>query len=174
MANPSNTPPARTVRGADRVFHGLAAAALAAVTVGALWPADVAALPGTFSVPHDEDSICMLRRVTGMPCPTCGVTRSLRALGQGEVSAAVRFHPLGPLYAAMLLVVMGRSAGIALRGRTWLEGTARLLVWSLPFVALATVGVYVVRMWLFFADGTGTAAWEASPMSRVLEALGGG
>jgi hypothetical protein len=171
MPDPSDTPPARTVRGADRVFHGVAAAVLAAAMVHSLWPADVAAMPDTFSVPHDEESICMLRRVTGMPCPTCGVTRSFHALGQGDAAAAVRFHPLGPLYAAMLLAVMVRSAGIAVGGRTWLERTARVLVWSLPFVVLATVGVYVVRMWLFFADGTGAAAWEASPAGRVLSIL---
>jgi hypothetical protein len=122
-------------------------------------------------VPEESGTICMLRRLTGMPCPTCGVTRSLRALGQGEAAAAVRFHPLGPLYAAMLLVAMVRSAGVALRGRTWLEGTARVLVWSLPFVMAATLLVYAVRMGLFFADGTGAAAWEASPAGRVLSIL---
>ena len=171
MADLHAVPPDRRVPGAERVFHGLAAAVLVAATVGTVWPADASVLPDTFSVPHDEDTICMLRRVTGMPCPTCGVTRSFQALGQGDVAASVRFHPLGPLYALMLLVVLVRSAGIALRGRTWLEGAARVLVWSLPLVVLVTLGVYVVRMWLFFADGTGAAAWEASPMSRVLEAL---
>lgn len=174
MPKPDDTPPDRTVPRAERFFHGVVAAVLAAMVAGSVWPVDVAAMPETFSVPHDEGTICMLRRVTGMPCPTCGVTRSLRALGQGEVAAAVRFHPLGPLYYVLLLAVMVRSAGIALSGRTWLERTARVLVWMLPFVATATVGLYVVRMWLFFADGTGAAAWEASPMGRLLEALGGG
>jgi len=171
MPNPSPVPPDRTVLPGERVFHGLAAAALAVMFAGSLWPVDVAAMPDTFSVPKGENTICMLRRLTGMPCPTCGATRSLRALGQGEVAAAVRFHPLGPLYFGLLLVAMVRSAGIAIRGRTWLEGAARLLVWSLLPLVVLTVLVYVVRMWLFFADGTGAAAWEASPMSRILSRL---
>jgi len=174
MPNPSPVPPDHTVLPGERIFHGLAAAALAVMFVGSLWPADVTAWPDTFSVPKGENTVCMLRRMTGMPCPTCGATRSLRALGQGEVAAAVRFHPLGPLYAALLLVVMVRSAGIAVRGRTWLEGTARVLVWSLLPLVVLTVVVYVVRMWLFFADGTGAAAWEASPTAGLLEALSGG
>ncbi|MBL7141090.1 MAG: DUF2752 domain-containing protein, partial [Planctomycetes bacterium] len=117
-------------------------------------------------------SICMLRRVTGMPCPTCGVTRSFRALGQGALVAAVRFHPLGPVYFALLMVVMVRSAGIAVRGRRWLDGTARVMAWSLPVLVLATLAVYAVRMWLFFASGMGAAAWAASPMGRLVAALG--
>jgi len=168
MPEPSHTAPGRTVTRSERLLHGLVAAGLAAVFAASLWPADVAAMPDTFSVPHDEHSICMLRRVTGMPCPTCGATRSLRALGQGEVAAAVRFHPLGPLYAAMMLAVMVRSAGIAVRGRPWLGGTARFLVGLLPLLLLVTVLVYVVRTWRFFADGTGSAAWSASPLGRLL------
>jgi len=172
MSESHEARPGRTVPRSERLFHGLVAAGLAAALAGSLWPVDVATLPETFTVPHDEHSICMLRRLAGMPCPTCGVTRSLRALGQGEVAAAVRFHPLGPLYYVLLLVVLVRSAGIALRGRTWLERTARVLVRLLPLVVLVTVGVYVVRMWRFFACGTGSAAWEASPMGRLLAALG--
>jgi len=172
MSEPHEVLPARTVPRSDRVFHGLVAVSLAGMFAASLWPADVSAMPETFSVPHDEDSICMLRRMTGMPCPTCGVTRSFRALGQGALAAAVRFHPLGPVYFAMLAVVMVRSAGIAVRGRRWLDGTARVLVWSLVLLAPATLAVYAVRMWLFFASGTGAAAWAASPMGRLLAALG--
>ncbi len=174
MPHPSDTLPDRRVPRKERIFHGLAAGTLAVLFAGSLWPADTRGMPETFSVPEESGTICMLRRVTGMPCPTCGVTRSFRALGQGEVGAAVRFHPLGPVYAAMLLTVMARSAGIALRGRTWLERTARVLAWSLPLVAGATLLLYAVQLGLFFADGTGTTAWEASPMGRLLEALGVG
>jgi len=173
MPEPPHVRPGRPVPRTERVLHGLAAAGLAAVFAASLWPVDVSAMPDTFSVPgEDSTTICLLRRLTGMPCPTCGASRSLRALGQGEPAAAVRFHPLGPLYAAMLLVVLVRSAGIALRGRTWLEGTARVLVGLLPMVLLVTVLVYVVRMWRFFADGTGSAAWSASAMGRFLSLWG--
>ena len=172
MRHSHTVPPDRTVLPAERIFHGLVAVALAGGCVVSLWPVDVADMPATFSVPEESGTICMLRRLTGMPCPTCGVTRSLRALGQGEAAAAVGFHPLGPLYAAMLLAVMVRSAGIALRGRTWLERTARILACSLPIVAGLTMLVYAVQMWLFFAHGTGAAAWEASPMGRILSLLG--
>jgi len=172
MSESHDAEPARTVRRGDRVFHGLVAAVLAAVFIGSLWPVDVSSMPATFSVPAgDERSLCMLRHLSGMPCPTCGVSRSLRAIGQGEVAAAVRFHPLGPVYYGLLLVVLVRSAGVALRGRTWLERTARVLVGCIPLLAAVTVVVYAVRMWLFFASGAGAEAWGASPLGRLLSAL---
>lgn len=171
MTEPHEVSPNRTISQGDRLFHGLAAAALAGMVAASLWPADVATMPPAFGV-GGNGSICMLRRVTGMPCPTCGVTRSFRALGQGALVAAVRFHPLGPVYFALLMVVMVRSAGIAVRGRRWLDGTARVMAWSLPVLVLATLAVYAVRMWLFFASGMGAAAWAASPMGRLVAALG--
>jgi hypothetical protein len=48
-------------------------------------------------------SICQFRRLTGLPCPTCGVTRSLSMLAKGDWQCAVTYHPLGPLVAAVLL-----------------------------------------------------------------------
>jgi type IV secretory pathway TrbD component len=38
--------------------------------------------------------ICPLRRLTGIPCPTCGATRAALALVRGELAAALGFHPL--------------------------------------------------------------------------------
>jgi hypothetical protein len=37
---------------------------------------------------------CAFRAITGMPCPTCGATRAVLALLQGEWYAALRFNPL--------------------------------------------------------------------------------
>jgi hypothetical protein len=37
---------------------------------------------------------CVFRELTGIPCPTCGATRSVVDLAQGEVFAAFRMNPL--------------------------------------------------------------------------------
>ena len=56
---------------------------------------------------------CLLNTVTGIPCPSCGLTRSGLALGHGDIIDAFRFHPLGPLFAAEALLV---GMVIAVRG----------------------------------------------------------
>jgi hypothetical protein len=58
--------------------------------------------------------LCPFRLLTGLPCPGCGLTRSLVSLLHGDLSAAVLFHPLGPVAASVLLALVI----IELR-RTW-------------------------------------------------------
>jgi len=40
--------------------------------------------------------LCLFHRFMGVPCPTCGLTRSWSALLHGHLEAAFRFHLLGP------------------------------------------------------------------------------
>ena len=41
--------------------------------------------------------LCPFRRVTGLPCPTCGLTRSWNSALHGRLGESVAFHPLGPV-----------------------------------------------------------------------------
>jgi hypothetical protein len=52
---------------------------------------------------------CLLHRLTGHPCPTCGSTRVVQGLGQGAWRAAFQFNPL-----VALGLLLG-AAGLALR-----------------------------------------------------------
>jgi hypothetical protein len=66
----------------------------AGLVVLALWtPPDDAAM-----------SFCLTRRVLGLPCPGCGLTRGLAQLLQGNLERAMMLHPLAPLAAADAVV----------------------------------------------------------------------
>jgi hypothetical protein len=43
---------------------------------------------------------CLMQRLLGMSCPTCGLTRAFCALSHGELGAALRFHPWSPIFYA--------------------------------------------------------------------------
>lgn len=43
---------------------------------------------------HGSGSICLIYNTTGVPCPTCGMTRSYLALFQGNLRQALVYHPL--------------------------------------------------------------------------------
>jgi hypothetical protein len=45
--------------------------------------------------------VCPLHTLSGLPCPTCGMTRGLRCLLHGNVEAAFLFNPLG------LVIILG-------------------------------------------------------------------
>jgi len=41
-----------------------------------------------------DTGLCIFRRVTGLPCPSCGMTRSYIALFSGDIKSAFFMHPL--------------------------------------------------------------------------------
>jgi len=86
-----------------------------------------------------ETTICLLRHWTGVPCPGCGVTRSIAALLHGGLGEALTLHPLAPVAAAEALVgwiAWGVSLTRRRRGldERWLA--ALLLANLAAFVAL--------------------------------------
>ena len=48
---------------------------------------------------------CPLLKVTGLPCPGCGMSRSCLALVHGQWAEVWRLNPFGPLFAAFWAVV---------------------------------------------------------------------
>lgn len=74
----------------------------------------VAVLAASFVWPAGESRIvlCWFRAATGMPCPGCGLTRSICALSHLRLAEAVRFHPFGPLvYLLLVTLVVALVAG---------------------------------------------------------------
>src|SRR4029077_16104100 len=52
---------------------------------------------------------CPFFRVTGIPCPGCGLTRAVILLLKGDLQASLRFHafaPIVPLAAVALILVL--------------------------------------------------------------------
>jgi Protein of unknown function (DUF2752) len=56
---------------------------------------------GAFVLPgrllHEAPVLCPFRRLTGRPCPACGLSRSWQAMAHGRLGEAFEQHPLGPL-----------------------------------------------------------------------------
>jgi hypothetical protein len=65
---------------------------------------------------------CVFRGVTGIPCPTCGTTRTVLALLDGDVLSALAANPLATA-AGIFFAVGGLAAGL------W-----ALLRWPTPVV----------------------------------------
>ena len=110
-------------------------------------------------------SFCPFRLWSGLPCPGCGLTRSVVALAHGDLAASLYFHPLGVAIVAGLLVVA--AAELVLAARRLRAGQAsgspstavlldRAARGPLPWVGIAALAVvWVVRVPLFL-NGTWT------------------
>ena len=58
---------------------------------------------------EDGPVLCLFRRITGHPCPGCGLTRSFVAAAHLRLGEAFAHHVFGPLiFAGLLVAVSGR------------------------------------------------------------------
>ena len=83
-----------------RVFIAVGAAPFLLIVL-AFVPAPDAGAATIAGIP----TLCLFRRYTGIPCPGCGITRSLVCCAHGNFADAIHFHLLGPLVFAGLIFV---------------------------------------------------------------------
>jgi hypothetical protein len=90
---------------------------------------------------------CPFFALTGIPCPTCGITRATRLALHGDFAGATRMHPLWfVVVPACLGVGVGEMVSYWRSGR-WgnvIEGAR--MKWVLGGVAVAVVVVWIARM----------------------------
>lgn len=60
-------------------------------------------------IPHSMQegglTLCMFKNVTGIPCPSCGITRALLMLLAGEPEKSLMLNPLGIIAGLALLIL---------------------------------------------------------------------
>jgi hypothetical protein len=88
--------------------------------------------------------LCLLKRLTGIACPTCGFTRGMLSLLHGDITQAWLYNPL--LFSALTLffttaavrILLGRSL------RVYLTSAERQIAWILSFALLLVNWTYVI------------------------------
>jgi len=91
--------------------------------------------------------VCALRSRFGLPCPTCGLTRSVVMSLHGEFGAAWRMAPAGPV--ALFGMIAFALAMLALAWSQWAgafqwEAQARAWIRKVtPIYAAATVAIWI-------------------------------
>ena len=98
---------------------------------------------------------CPLRALTGIPCPTCFLTRATGAALRGDLPSSLQLHAFGPVVATALLW----WSITALRQRRLVP--PQLPAWPLGAGGLARVADWGLRLWLSF--GLGSQGFPAFP-----------
>ena len=83
------------------VFLGIATALIGASFVFTLEGENGVRIPG---LPIPMPETCTSRRIWGVDCPGCGLTRSFVSMSEGMIAKAVAFNPAGPLVYLFVLV----------------------------------------------------------------------
>jgi hypothetical protein len=53
-----------------------------------------------------EQSLCPFKLVTGFPCPSCGITKSIVYFYEGDLGKSISYHILGPVVVFICLLVL--------------------------------------------------------------------
>ncbi len=109
------------------------------------------------SPPHGSGvSVCWFEQATGLPCPGCGLTRSLSCGLRGMFSESWHYHPLG----LFILVLFIFTAAQSLLPKRFRDGIARRVqahAMAVNIFYFAFVTVFVVfgatRMALHYRSG---------------------
>jgi hypothetical protein len=113
----------------------------------ALTGVTISILAGTFLLSHSSLSgpPCPFKTILHLPCPGCGMTRSLSVLWHGDLYLSFRYHPLGlPLFAGCLLLLVG-----LIFNRKPIEAAVRRLIVNrrvMTRTAILILGIWLVRI----------------------------
>jgi Protein of unknown function (DUF2752) len=113
---------------------------------------------------------CPLRSLTGIPCPTCGMTHSFVAIAQGDLDAAIKYHLFGPaiflLCLAILVLLLWDLKTNQNRSFPYRRFFAKSRVYV--SVGLCYLGYYSVRIVHLVSSGELSKAFWTSPVGTWL------
>lgn len=112
--------------------------------------------------------VCPLRHWTGIPCPTCGMTRSFMAIVRGDGYQALTEHLFGPVLFTVFLIAILHTATELLTGQqvfAFYDKFLRLRKLQL-FCLLIYLIYYGIRLYYLSTTGELSVAFEQSPLGQ--------
>ncbi len=100
--------------------------------------------------PDDAGGLCLVKHITGIPCPSCGSTRSVLALINGNIREAASLNPFGFIIALIMLVTpLWMAYDTLSKRKTLYDFYSRSEIFlRKPFVAVPLVTLIVIN-WLW-------------------------
>lgn len=102
---------------------------------------------------------CILKLVTGFPCPACGMTRAAVLFMRGQIRESIQLQPL------FVLVLIGAALFFFCR-YVFRRYEAFLKYYAVFLIGFALV-LYCYRMVRYFPDAAPVTYWEESLLGRI-------
>jgi hypothetical protein len=111
--------------------------------------------------------LCPLRAVTGIPCPSCGLTRALAYLERGHLDQALKFHPFSPLILVLALALFILLLLELVTHKSIIRNPLKSRR-SVYFLLTGVVIFQIARTVIFFTNGGWTIFWHENIFARLL------
>lgn len=89
-------------------------------------------------------TLCLFKRITGLPCLTCGFTRGALCLLRGRPDQTWLYNPLLFSVLALLIAAAGMRIFFGRGVRIRLTDTERAIAWLLAAVLFAVNWIYII------------------------------
>jgi hypothetical protein len=98
---------------------------------------------------------CTFYELTGLPCPSCGMTTSFALLMHGDLGNSLRANAVGTLLAVFCLALIPWAVFCAARGRPFLVvSLERALTWVVIIFLVLLLTRWVIVLSLAWLNGT--------------------
>jgi hypothetical protein len=97
---------------------------------------------------------CPFYSMTSLPCPFCGITRSVAFMVRGDLASSFHAHPLGPLLTLVMLLVIpfsfrtliiSEDRGVEQSRAARTESASRLVLWIVIGLLIASWIISLAR-----------------------------
>lgn len=89
-------------------------------------------------------TLCVFKLATGLPCPTCGLTRGTLCLLRGSPDQAWLYNPLIFSVSVLLVASVGLRILFGRSIKIHLSRTERVIVWVIAGILFALNWAYVI------------------------------
>jgi len=116
------------------------------LAVGVLLPSDGAGVV-----------LCMFKRVFSLPCPGCGLTRSVSSILHGDLLKSWGYHPLGLFFVGLMVLLtfnLVMPGGVVSKVRRFFDQRYDPLEIGLIAFAAIFIGFGLTRLGVFFLTGS--------------------
>jgi len=102
------------------------------------------------SFPDAENTTCVFKRITTIPCPGCGMGRSTWSLMRGHVAQSLFYHPLGIVFNFFMITAVLQATIDVLKND---DKLIRMLkkpwpIWGIILFVMVILLVWVRNIWI--------------------------
>jgi hypothetical protein len=98
---------------------------------------------------------CTFKTVTGLPCPSCGMTTSFSLLMHGDLANSLRANAVGTLLAIFCLLLIPWSVASAIRSEPlFIASMERALLWVIVVFLVLALARWSIVLLLALLNGT--------------------
>ncbi len=95
-------------------------------------------------------SACLFKSIFDIPCPACGLTRSMSSFLNFDLTLSLIYHPLGIMVLFYLIVTLFTNQPDYLMSKYGNKSKTLLILFSFRFIAILFIIIWFIKLILLY------------------------